>query len=105
MHPLVIIGPVAAAIYWKSRKKTPKKKKRGHLWARHGLRVAGRGQPQQHVVVPAPEIEVSPTVPSGESTGEAEVIHPEVPIPDPAPVEVPVVETVEVPAVEETAEA
>ncbi len=102
MHPLVIIGPVAAAIYWKSRKKTPKKK-RGHLWARHGLRVAGLGRPQQHVVVPAPEIEVSPTVPSGESTGEAEVIHPEVPIPDPAPVEVPVIETSV--AAEETAEA
>ncbi len=101
MHPLVIIGPVVAAIYWKTRKKPLKK--RGHLWARHGSRATvGHGRPQRHVVVPAPEIEVSQAEPTGESTGEAEVIHPEVPAPDPAPVEVPVVEVpvVEKPLVE-----
>ncbi len=82
MNPLVVIGVVATAIVWK-RKKRSSPRKKWSLWSRPKVRVAGRRvQPPQPVVVTAtkgPEIEVSAAQPTGETTGESEVIQSGVP--------------------------
>lgn len=94
MNPLVVIGVIATAIVWK-RKKRSSPRKKWSLWSRPS-RVAGRVRPPQPVVVAAtrePEIEVSVTQPTGETTGEAEIA-------DMSKVETPKVEVVETPKVE-----